>query len=131
MKESPSLGDQELDALKFLSENPPMTVGEAAKAYGIPRGLARTTVLTVMERLRGKGYLTRRLDKGVFRYAPRVEREDLLKGLVGDFVQRSLGGSLSPFVTYLADSGKLSESEIRELRRMAEAIESDEIEVRP
>src|SRR5437868_14171906 len=114
--DAPSLGEQELDALKFLSANPPMSVGEAARAYGAPRGLARTTVLTVMERLRAKGYLTRRLDKGVYRYAHRVEREDLLKNLVGDFVHRSLGGSLSPFVTYLADSGKLSEAEIRELR---------------
>jgi len=49
-----------------------------------------------------------------------------MKNLVADFVKRSLGGSLSPFVTYLADSGKLNEREVNELRRMVESLEAEE-----
>jgi len=120
------LGDQQLDVLRFVNENGPITVGEMAKAYGTPRGLARTTILTVMERLRTKGYLSRRKVEGVFQYSPRIDQDDLLKGLVGEFVQRSLGGSLAPFVTYLADSGKLSVREVSELRRMVESLEAQE-----
>jgi len=120
------LGDQQLEALRFVAENSPITVGEMARAYGNPRGLARTTVLTVMERLRTKGYLTRRKVRGVFYYSPKNDHNDVMKNLVADFVQRSLGGSLSPFVTYLADSGKLSEVEISELRRMVESLEAEE-----
>jgi predicted transcriptional regulator len=120
------LGDQQLDALRFVSENGPITVGEMARAYGVPRGLARTTVLTVMERLRTKGYLTRRKVRGVFYYSPKNDHNDVMKNLVADFVKRSLGGSLSPFVTYLADSGKLNEREVNELRRMVESLEAEE-----
>ena len=120
------LGEQQLDLLRFVSENAPITVGEMAKVYGAPRGLARTTILTVMERLRTKGYLNRKKVGGIFQYSPRIEHGDLLKGLVGEFVQRSLGGSLAPFVTYLADSGKLSQREIGELRRMVESLEAQE-----
>lgn len=130
MKEKPPLGDQELETLRFVSENAPISVGDVAKAFGKPRGLARTTILTVMERLRTKGYLSRRHDAGVYRYTPKVEREDLLKNLVADFIERSLGGSLSPFVTYLADSGRLSEREVGELRRMVETLEADEQEAK-
>ncbi len=121
-----SLGDQQLEVLRFVSENAPITVGETAKVYGAPRGLARTTILTVMERLRTKGYLTRKKVEGIFQYSPKIEQDDLLKGLVGEFVQRSLGGSLSPFVTYLADSGKLNDREVAELRRMVESLEAQE-----
>jgi predicted transcriptional regulator len=121
------LGDQQLEVLRYVSDNAPITVGEMAKAFGAPRGLARTTILTVMERLRTKGYLTRRKVEGVFQYSPRLEQQDLLKGLVGEFVQRSLGGSLAPFVTYLADSGRLSAREVAELRRMAESLEAQEV----
>lgn len=126
MDEHQPLGDQQLELLRFVSDNSPVTVGEMAKLYGAPRGLARTTILTVMERLRTKGYLTRRKVGGIFQYSPKIEQGDLLKGLVGKFVQRSLGGSLAPFVTYLADSGKLSSREVLELRRMVESWDSQE-----
>ncbi len=115
------LGDQQLEALRYVAENSPITVGEMARAYGVPRGLARTTVLTVMEKLRLKGYLIRRKVSGIYYYSPKNDHNDVMKNLVADFEQRALGGSLSPFVTYLADSGKLNEREVGELRRMVES----------
>lgn len=130
MKEKPSLGEQELETLRFVSDRSPITVGEVVFEFGKPRGLARTTILTVMERLRTKGFLTRRMVDGVYQYSPKVESEVLLKGLVSDFIERSLGGSLSPFVSYLADTGRLSEKEIAELRRMVESLEAEEQEAR-
>ncbi|HLK16406.1 MAG TPA: BlaI/MecI/CopY family transcriptional regulator [Fimbriimonadaceae bacterium] len=120
------LGEQELDALRFAAEHAPISVGEMAREYGSPRGLARTTVLTVMERLRTKGYLSRRQVEGVYKYSPRLDQGDLMAGLVADFVQRSLGGSVSPFVSYLADTGKLGPKEVAELRRMVESLEAQE-----
>ena len=47
--ERPSLGDQELELLRFVTEHAPISVGEAARQFGEPRQLARNTVLTVME----------------------------------------------------------------------------------
>jgi predicted transcriptional regulator len=47
-------GDQELALLTWLAERPAITVGEVAEQYGAARGLARSTVLTMMERLRKK-----------------------------------------------------------------------------
>ena len=45
----------------------PPTVGEVAERFGEAQGLARSTILTVMERLRKKGHLTRGKVEGVFR----------------------------------------------------------------
>ena len=126
MAKPPQLGEQELDALRFAAEHAPISVGEMAKAYGNPRGLARTTVLTMMERLRTKGYLSRRQIEGVFKYTPKLDHGDVMAGLVAEFVERSLGGSLSPFVAYLADTGKLGPKEVEELRRMVEGLEAQE-----
>jgi predicted transcriptional regulator len=126
MLKSKPLGDQELEALRYAAANAPISVGEMAKEYGAPRGLARTTVLTVMERLRIKGYLTRQQVDGVFQYAPKHDHVEVMSGVVAEFVQRSLGGSLSPFVTYLSNSGKLSTSEVEELKKLVERLESEE-----
>ncbi|MDR3689187.1 MAG: BlaI/MecI/CopY family transcriptional regulator [Fimbriimonas sp.] len=120
------LGEQQLDLLRFVSEHGPITVGDVAREYGAPRGLARTTILTVMERLRTKGYLVRRPLRGVFCYSAKNDHNDVLKNLVADFVQRSLSGSLAPFVTYMADSGRLSKDEIDELRRIVDSLETEE-----
>jgi predicted transcriptional regulator len=123
MEHRPPLGEQELDTLRFVAERAPISVGEAAKQYGAQRGLARTTVMTVMERLRVKGYLSRSRVKGVFVYRPKTDHEDVLKTVVAQFVERSLGGSLSPFVAYLADTGKLTAVQLAELQAIADSLD--------
>lgn len=118
----PTLGGLELDTLQYISGAAPVSVGEVASGFGEPRGLARTTVLTVMERLRLKGYLTRRKEGAVYRYAPRVAAAEVLKGLVRDFVDRTLGGSLEPFVAYLSESRDLTPDEAAQLRKLVDGL---------
>src|SRR5258708_29050936 len=96
--ESHSLGEQELDVLRFIADHSPLTAREVAEGYGQERGLAKTTVLTVIERLRKKKYLTRKRREGIFFYAPRVPKNELLQQLVQQFVQKTLAGSVTPVV---------------------------------
>jgi predicted transcriptional regulator len=119
-----AVGDQELAVLRYVAEHGPVTVGEVAERYGEAQGLARSTILTVMERLRKKGHLTRRKVEGVFQYSSPVPASELLRGVVGDFVQRSLAGSLSPFVTYLAEAEDVSEEELQQLQDVVARLQS-------
>ena len=127
----PALGALQLEVLRFLSERGPLSVGEAAAQFGEPRGLARTTVLTVMERLRDKGYVTRAKEAGVFRYAPCSGKAELLRGLVGAFVEKALEGSISPFFAYLAREKELSAEEIAALQRLLEKAAGGRKEAAP
>ena len=117
-------GDQELALLTWLAERPATTVGEVADAYGTDRGLARSTVLTMMERLRKKGHLTRRRVQGVFRYSAGAGPDDVLKEAVGSFVSRTLGGSVSPFVAYLSDGGEITPAELAELEQLVARLQT-------
>lgn len=121
--DKPALGDQELALLRYVTDSAPITVGEAAEQYGQPHGLARTTILTVMERLRKKGYLARTKDSGAYRYAPCVKKGDLLRSLVGDFTQRVLDGSLHPFMAYLAEDAQVTDDELDALRALVQRLE--------
>ena len=94
----PTIGDQELALLHYLADHPGATVGEVAGGFGEPRALARSTVLTMMERLRGKGYLGRRQIKGVYRYSAATGPAEAMRSAVGSFVEKTLSGSVSPFV---------------------------------
>ena len=124
--ELPPLGDQELELLRFITESAPITVREAAESYGKDRGLARTTVLTMMERLRAKGYLTRSESGAANEYSPCLSRSELMRGVVRGFVEKTLGGTLSPFVAYLTQDAAVSRDELEDLKRLVEQLESRE-----
>jgi predicted transcriptional regulator len=121
-----SLGHLELDVLRFVSDHHPISVREVAAHFAETSGQARTTVLTVMERLRAKGHLTRRKVAGRHRYSPTVPTAELLNRMVGDFVDDVLGGSVSPFVAYLTQSSLLNDDEARKLSQLLKRIESRE-----
>jgi predicted transcriptional regulator len=117
-------GEQELALLTWLAEHPAITVGEVADLYGVPRDLARSTVLTMMERLRKKGHLSRRRVQGVFRYTTGAGQDALLKDAVGAFVSRTLGGSVSPFVAYLSDEAEVTPEQLTELEALVARLQT-------
>lgn len=120
------LSEQEFELLRYIADHAPISAREAAEGFGPSRGLARTTVQTVIERIRTKGYLTREKKGGVYLYAPAEEKPALLREKVQAFVERALGGSFSPLVAYLAERRGLTNEERATLERMVERIEQEE-----
>lgn len=125
MSSHKSIGDQELALLRFISDRTEATVAEAVEGFGQPRGLARSTVLTMMDRLRRKGHLSRRAIDGVYHYAPRTHHSTAVRQAITTFVARTLGGSISPFVTYLAEREDISDAELAELETLLETLQRD------
>ena len=124
MERKPVVGAQELALLRFLAQHGPLTVGEAVERFGEPQALARSTVLTMMERLRKKGHLTRKRVDGVFRYASPLSHGQVLAGVVGEFVESALEGSVSPFVAYLSESEDVSDAELAQLESLVARLKS-------
>ena len=119
-----TIGDQELALLQYIAENEPTSVGEVAARFGEERGWARSTVLTMMERLRGKGYLVRHQDVNVFRYATTAEPQAVVTGAVESFVEKTLQGSISPFVAWMSEKAEVSDSELAELEALVNKLQS-------
>ena len=118
-----SVGEQELALLRHIADRGGATVGEVVAQFGAANGLARSTVITMMDRLRKKGFLNRRLAGGVYRYQTRAS-SDLTRGAIHRFVERNLGGSVAPFVAYLAESARLSDEEVEELEATVARLQS-------
>lgn len=118
------IGEQELELLKYVAEVGPQSVGQVAEGYGAPRALARSTVLTMMERLRRKGHLTRRRADGVYQYKSTLPIGELLRGAVRTFVEGALAGSVSPVVNYLSERAEVSDQELADLERLVQRLHS-------
>ena len=118
MKRAMPTGAQELEFLRFVAEHGPLSAGRMAEEIAAAGGPARSTVLTVLERLRAKGLLARKRMGGVYVYASALDGNSVLRRAVGQFVERSLAGSVSPFVAYLAERGEVSADELQELKQL-------------
>ena len=119
-----TIGDQELALLQHIAALGDASVGEVAATFGEPRGLARSTVLTMMERLRAKAYLKRRQVAGVYRYAGTAGQADVVHGAVGSFVEKTLQGSVSPFVAWMSQRTEVSDEELAELETLVATLQS-------
>ena len=126
MRYAKSIGRAELEILHYVQDHPSVSVREVADHFGHTKGHVRTTILNVMERLRKKGHLSRRKVEGVFRYDACVPKADLLRNLVRDFVERTLGGSVTPFLAYLVREANVTDQELNELRQLVLELEQKE-----
>ena len=118
------LGKAEWEILRHVIDHHPVTVREVADYAAETQGLARTTILTVMERLRKKHYLTRRKVGGVFQYSPKIPLTELLQGMIQQFIDHTLHGAMSPFFAYLSKSGDLSDKDLNDLKQLVNDLEN-------
>ncbi|MFC1792921.1 BlaI/MecI/CopY family transcriptional regulator [Planctomycetota bacterium] len=125
-KKGSNLGELELVVLKTIWEHQPCTVKQIAKILGKRRGCAKTTVLTVMQRLHAKNYLKRRKVGGLYQYSPTEERGKVISKLISRFLDKVLDGSPAPFVAYLLETEDLSPKQIAALRKIAQELEKKE-----
>ena len=128
-KKQSRLGELELQVLKIIWRHHPCSVQQVAGILGEQRECARTTVLTVMQRLHAKDFLKRRKVGGVFQYSPTEERSKVISRLIGQFLDKVLDGSAAPFVTYLMETRDLSKKQIAALRKIAQGLEKKQGEI--
>lgn len=123
MKRKPGLGAAEAEILAHVAQKQPITVRDTAAFFASKRGVTKTTILNVMERLRDKGFLNRELHDGVFHYSATQSQADVLRGQVADFIDSMLGGSLEPFAAYLGEKETITDAELSRLKEIIQKLE--------
>ena len=79
-----SLGTLERRTLEEVWQRKEVSVRQIEMAFG--ETIAYTTVMTTLDRLYKKGFLTRRKSGRAFLYAPRLSPEELERGLTEDVI---------------------------------------------
>ena len=119
-----TIGREEASILRFVASQHPVPASEIVRHQMEVSGRARTTVMTMLERLRKKGFIARRKVAGVYQYSPRTTGVELHQTVIRDFVSRSLGGSVMPFLAYLSEETELSDEEFLELKRLVDELDT-------
>lgn len=119
----PTLGDFELDLLGYIADHGPMSARTAFDEVGVPKQVARTTVLKTIDRLMAKGYLIRTEVNGTWEYRSIHSRAALEQFAVERFVSNTLSGNIEPFMLYLDGNKSVTSEDIEKLRQLLEKLE--------
>lgn len=118
------LGELESAVMELLWRESERTVNEVEERLRGKRDIAHTTVLTTLDRMYRKGYLTREKQAKAFVYSPRYTREEfermMAQEVLGALIGYSAENAVSTFVDLISnDPGALDqlEEKIREKRR--------------
>jgi BlaI family penicillinase repressor len=122
-----SISETELEVLKVLWEHGPKPVRDISALLAEQETQGRkwlhTTVLTLLQRLEGKGYVTsdKRDVAHVFRAA--VTRQKLLWQRLNDLAEQLCDGTQAPLVQALVEGRRFTPEEIKRFRRLLEDAE--------
>ena len=119
------ISDAELEVMEALWDaDEPLTAADVADRISEERGWSLATIKTMLSRLIAKGAITHREDGRRFLYSPAIEREAYVGSESRRFVDRLVGGRLSPLVERLAEEDALDEKDIAEIEALLKELKS-------
>lgn len=129
MKEKPKGGltGTQLEIMEIFWRRSPAeaTAAEVWQELQSSRTVARTTVLTLLQRLERRGWLTREGEGRGAIYRPATRPEETSTRLATDFLASYFGGSASRLVMSLLGGRTVTPEEARKMREMLEAYEQE------
>jgi len=113
-----AMSPAETEILRLVWQLEEATVQGVCEALPTKRRIAYKTVQTLLRRLEDKGYLKHKLEGKAHVFFPAVQREQVVKRTVLDFVDRLFGGDPRPLMQFLAEDGHVDAEDIEDLRRL-------------
>jgi BlaI family penicillinase repressor len=115
---TPTLTEQELEIMKIVWERDRATVRDVYESLLERRKIAYTTVMTMMNILEQKKYLRKSAEDRAYIYRPAKPKNQVIKGMVREFVDRVFNGSAEPLLVHLIEDRRLTNKDLDELARM-------------
>lgn len=114
----PLLTPHELEIMQIVWDRPEVTVRDVYEEIRQRRKVAYTTVMTLMQILEKKGHLKKSAAERQHVYRAARPQRHTVSALLKDFMDRVFHGSAKPLLVHLVSEGRLSKSEIAELRQL-------------
>ena len=99
------------------------TVRDVYDTLRAKRAVAYTTVMTMMKILEEKGYLVKTRVERAYLYRPARPRQEVVRAMVRDFVDRVFDGAAGSLMLHLAKDRRLTKEERTKIRRIIEEME--------
>lgn len=126
MPDRHQLTELQLAILRILWEKGEATVQDLWEALHAERGLAQTTVATMLSRLERRGVVTRRAQARQYHYQAAVTEQDVQHSMVGELTERLFDGDVTALMQHLLSGNDVSPGDLAKIRAMIERAEPQE-----
>ena len=118
---SHQLGELQLAIMRVIWERGEATASDVHAALAAERGLAPTTIATMLRKMEDKGVVEHREDGRTFVYRATVQSDQIHRSMVGDLVTRLFDGDPLALVNHLVAEGEIDLEELDDLREQVAA----------
>ncbi len=123
MSKTSQLGNLQLAILRVLWAHGEATAGDVHAALQPERGLAPTTIATMLKKMEARGLVHHREEGRRFIYRAAVSEEKVTREMVADLTDRLFGGKVTELVNHLIEEHDIDRAELTELNRLVAQAE--------
>jgi len=119
------LGKLQLAIMRVLWRRGEAAVAEVHEELAVERGLAPTTIATMLVKLERKGVATHRTEGRRFIYRPLIDEEQVRRSMVDELTSQLFHGDVTALVNHLLCEHSIDAHELTELRSLIRARERE------
>lgn len=126
METSYHLGDLQLAIMRILWNRGEATVADVHEALEPERGLALTTIATMLTKMEKKGVVDHRAEGRRFIFRPLVSESQVTRSMVADLTSQLFRGDVTALVNHLLSEHDIDARELAQLRDLISARQRKE-----
>ena len=126
MAKKHKLGDLQLTILRRLWERKEASASDVHADLLEDRGLAPTTIATMLKKMEAKGVVRHRVDGRRYLYRATVSEQEVTRNMVSEITDRLFEGDPVALVSHLLEEHEVDRREIEELKALIERHETKE-----
>jgi BlaI family penicillinase repressor len=116
----------ELEILKVVWNQGPLTVRQVLDSLGPNRPRAYTSVMSLLNVMTEKGLVVRQPQGRAFLYEASVPRDKTLGAMVADLLGRAFEGSATSLVAHLLEQAHPTEAELDQIREAVQTYRREQ-----
>ena len=118
MPETHQLTDLQISLLRVLWDRGQATVAEICDAVRSERGLALTTVATLLSRLEKRGIVSHETRARQFVYQALVTEADIRRSMVHELTEQLFDGDVAALMSHLLTAREISSGDLNRIKAM-------------
>lgn len=124
MPDAPHLTELQSAIMRVLWDRREATVAEIHAALKPERGLALTTIATMLSRLERRGIVKHLTQARQYVYYPKVSERDVRRSMVADLTERLFDGDVAELVSHLLSARELSPGDLEKVKELIASHEA-------
>ncbi|MDZ4863404.1 MAG: BlaI/MecI/CopY family transcriptional regulator [Gemmatimonadota bacterium] len=118
MPETHQLTDLQISLMRVLWDRGQATVAEICDAVRSERGLALTTVATLLSRLEKRGIVSHETRARQFVYQALVTEADIRRSMVHELTEQLFDGDVAALMSHLLTAREISSGDLNRIKAM-------------